>query len=137
VSDLRAAIAAGARPQWPRSLPVPDDATYTWFILTPNVLPALPLDDRGIAVRSHQMLASFRWQGEAVADMVDALMNPPPPPSGFDTTNWVHLRYGPFHVRVGVAARLTGRVSLKRRGARGRIAGFLDHFIPPQSNKHN
>ena len=46
VLDLRAALQRGARPDWPTGWVVPDHANYHWFILTPNVLPTLLLDDR-------------------------------------------------------------------------------------------
>lgn len=100
VAALRSAIAGGAQPQWPPGWEVPSDATYRWFILTPDVLPALPLEDRGIVVRSHQMLERFRWAGDTVSDMVHALLDPPPPPIGLGSTDWINLRYGPFEVRV-------------------------------------
>ena len=100
VIRLRNAIASGAHPHWPPGWTVPDDVAYRWFILTPNVLPALPLDDLGVPVRSHQILASFRWSGTSVADMVDALLNPPPPPPELSATEWVHARYGRYEVSV-------------------------------------
>lgn len=100
VFELAEAIAAGARPRWPVNWIVPDGATYRWFILTPSVLPALPLDDAGVPIRSHQILASFRWNGTAVGDMVDGLLNPPPPPPELSATEWVEARYGRYEVSV-------------------------------------
>ena len=56
---------------------MPDDASYKWFILTPDILPAAPFDDAGVAIRWHQILAGFRWAGTTVADMVASLLNHP------------------------------------------------------------
>ena len=100
VIELREAIVAGARPRWPANWIVPDDASYRWFILTPSVLPALPLDDAGVPIRSHQILASLRWNGTGVKDMVDGLLNPPPPPPELSATEWVDARYGRYEVSV-------------------------------------
>jgi hypothetical protein len=100
VGRLRADVAGGALPKWPAGWDVPDDATYRWFILTPDVLPALPLEEDGIVVRSHQMLERFQWTGDRLGDMVRSLLDPPPPPKGLMTTDWITVPYGPFRVRV-------------------------------------
>ena len=100
VKQLRAAVDAGASPRWPPGWKVPTDATYHWFIMTPSTLPALVLDDAGVPVRSHKVLDRFRWSGASVADMVEALSNPPPPPLELSATEWVHVRYGHFEVSI-------------------------------------
>ena len=100
VRRLRTAVSAGARVDWPRAWRVPTSATYKWFILTPNVLPTLPLDEDGITVRSHQMLQRFRWNGTRVSDMVAALLDPPAPPQGLGGTDWTTMRYGSYDVRI-------------------------------------
>jgi hypothetical protein len=100
VLRLQEAIAAGARPRWRPGWAVPDDVAFDWFILTPSVLPARVIPDAGVPVRSHQILASFRWPGKSVADMVDALQNPPPPPPELSATYWTTVRYGRYKVSV-------------------------------------
>lgn len=100
VLELRQKLAAGALPRWPSGWLVPNNATYRWFILTPSILPALVHDEADVPVRSHQILARFRWAGTTVADMVDALLNPPPPPSELSATEWVEARYGRYEVIV-------------------------------------
>jgi len=100
VRRFRSALASGARVRWPPGWSVPATARIAWFILTPNVLPVTPLDADGILVRSHQMLARFRWGDSTVRGMVDALVDPPDPPTGLGGTEWHSLHYGPYDVRV-------------------------------------
>lgn len=102
VNELRDAVTGGAAARWPSGWDVPAEAAYRWFILTPSILPALPLDEGDVPVRSHRALASFRWPGTAVADMVDTLLHPPEPPSGLSETEWVQLRFGQFEVSVEI-----------------------------------
>jgi hypothetical protein len=100
VQGLRSAILDGARVDWPRGWAVPPPASFRWFILTSNVLPTLPLNDDGIYVRSHRMLARFRWAGPTVTDMVAALLSPPDPPGGLGRREWITMRFGPYDIRV-------------------------------------
>lgn len=99
VVRIRTALANGAQPRWPPGWRLPGEIRYRWFILTPDVLPVVPLDDDGIIVRSHQLLERSPWSGSRVRDMVRALESPTPPPVGGGTT-WRHLRFGPFDVKA-------------------------------------
>lgn len=103
VRKLRAAIANGATVAWPHDWEIPSEARYHWFILTPNVLPIVPLDDDGIVVRSHQMLARMLRPGWSVADTVRLLRVPAPPPFG-ERTTWYSLHYGPYDLRIEYVA---------------------------------
>jgi hypothetical protein len=101
VARVRQAMAdKEAAARWPPGWIVDPGANVTWFILTPSVLPALSLQEDGIFVRSHQLLARIRWDGSSVDDMVRAMLNPPPPPEELSVTEWGTLRYGAYRVEV-------------------------------------
>lgn len=100
VLELQAAIARGARPRWPSGWSVGSGPIYRWFILTPSVLPAQPDQDGGVPIRSHQILERFRWPGTTVADMAEAVLNPPPPPPELVEMEWRTARYGRYEVSL-------------------------------------
>jgi hypothetical protein len=101
IADLPSiGVLDSARVDWSRGWVVPPPTTSRWFILTSNVLPARPLDDDSIHVRSHRMLERFRWAGPTVADMVAALLSPLEPPGGLGRRERTTMRFGHYDIRI-------------------------------------